>query len=74
MGGKEEVLEAKLDILIEDFQRFRDDQEKMNKEIQNHSSEENAVQAAIKSTQEWHTLIGGFILSVLAYHIMKHGL
>jgi len=36
MCGKEEVLEAKLDILIEDFQRFREEQEKMNKDIQKH--------------------------------------
>ena len=74
MPGKEDVLEAKLDILIKDFQRFRHDQEEVNKELSRHSQDETNVQAAIKSTQEWHTIVGGFILSVLAYHIMKHGL
>jgi len=74
MSDKEGVLEAKLDILISDFQRFRDEQANINKELSTHSAEENKVQASISATQKWHTVIGTFMMSVLAYHLSQHGL
>lgn len=62
---KESVLEAKLDILIEDFQRFRNMQETINKELTRHSSDETAVQAKILTTLKWHTVIGGFMATAI---------
>lgn len=67
MSGKEDILETKLDILIVDFQRFRVDQEKVNNRISDHSVSEAKVQASILTTQRWHTVIGTFMMGVLAY-------
>jgi hypothetical protein len=59
MGKKKSrLLETKMDILITDFQRFRDSQEQVNKELSRHSSEEDAVQMKILTTLKWHTVIG----------------
>ena len=74
MGDKEGVLEAKLDILIEDFQRFRQEQATINRELSSHSAEENKVQAGIATTQRWHKVIGTFMMGVMAYHLSRHGL
>lgn len=73
MSGKEDILETKLDILIKDFQRFREEQEKANAKSSDHSKNETAVQASILTTQKWHTVIGTFMMSVLGYHIMSTG-
>ena len=62
MGENERVLETKLDILIKDFQRFRDQQEKVNKELAAHSLEEDKMQARILATLKWHSVIGGGIV------------
>lgn len=62
MGENERVLETKLDILIKDFQRFRDQQENVNKELAVHSLEEDKVQAKILATLKWHSVIGGGIV------------
>ena len=62
MGENERVLETKLDILIKDFQRFRDTQETINKELGIHSLEEDKVQAKILATLKWHSVIGGGIV------------
>jgi len=69
-----EVVSTKLDILITDFQRFRNEQDKVSKALTKHSKDETEVQAKIATTQKWHTVIGSFIVGVLGYHIMKHGL
>lgn len=69
-----DVISTKLDILISDFQRFRDSQEDINKELLEHSKAEDKVQASIQTTQKWHTVIGSFIVGVLALHIINNGL
>jgi len=61
----EGILETKLDILIQDFQRFRKDQILVNKETKQHASEENEVQAKILTTLNWHTVIGSFMILVI---------
>ena len=74
MGDKEEVLATKLDILIADFQEFKRDQKETNRDLRKHAVEEDKVQAGIATTVKWHTIIGSFMMSVLAYHIIAHGL
>ena len=73
MSGKEDVLETKLDILIVDFQRFREEQEKVNLKLSDHSREETGVQASILTTQKWHTVIGTFMMGVLGYLMVHTG-
>lgn len=68
MSGTEvKVLETKLDILIKDFQRFREGQDKVNKELGDHSSEENAVQSKILTTLRWHSIIGTGMATAIGY-------
>ncbi len=72
MGEREEaIIETKLGILIGDFQRFRDEQRKVNDELKRHSSEENGVQAKILTTLKWHTVIGSFMMGVLMYLLYR---
>lgn len=61
------VIETKLDILIKDFQRFRDAQGKVNEALKEHSSEENSVQSKILTTLRWHSIIGAGVVSALGY-------
>ena len=66
MNDKDQaVIETKLDILIKDFQRFRDSQESVNKELSRHSSDETEVQAKILTTLKWHTAIGGAMATAI---------
>lgn len=68
MGKKEvRVMETKLDILIMDFQRFRETQARVNEVLKDHSSEENAVQAKILTTLRWHSIIGAGLVSAMGY-------
>lgn len=73
MGDREEaVLETKLDILIIDFQRFREEQSKHNIARSKHAASEDKVQASILTTQKWHTVIGSSMVLVLAYLVTQH--
>ncbi len=73
MSDLEKLLEVKMDILITDFQRFRDMQEDMNRRIEVHSREEDKVQQQILTTQKWHTAIGTALIAVFAGHVMRGG-
>ncbi len=59
------VIETKLDILIEDFKRFRSDQSGVNKELSRHSMDETEVQAKILTTLKWHTLVGSAMATAI---------
>jgi uncharacterized membrane protein len=65
------VIETKLDILIKDFQRFREKQDSINEGIVRHSSEESEVQAKILTTQKWHSTIGGFMMMAIVWLVTK---
>jgi len=68
MGEREEaVIETKLNILITDFQRFRDEQRDVNKELTEHGSDETQVQAKILTTLKWHTIIGSFMMGMVMF-------
>ena len=67
------VLETKLDILIEDFQRFKTEQASVNKEMTKHASEENVVQSKILTTLKWHSTIGAGVIGATAYMFI-HGM
>lgn len=72
MGEREEgIIETKLDILISDFQRHRDDQVVVNKEVRQHSSDEDEVQAQILTTLTWHKRIGSFMMVTLMYILYR---
>ena len=72
MGEKEQaIIETKLDILITDFQRFREKQDSINDGIVRHSSSETEVQAKILTTQKWHTTIGGFMMMAIVWLMTK---
>lgn len=73
MSELEKLLEVKMDILITDFQRFRDMQEDMNMRIDAHSREEDKVQQQILTTQKWHTAIGTAVIAACAGHILRGG-
>jgi len=62
---RNELWDIKLDILIKDFQRFRDNQEQVNKEIAMHSTDEDKVQARILTTLKWHTVIGSSMATAI---------
>ena len=71
MGEREEgIIETKLDILIQDFQRSREEQLKVNKENKDHASKEDAVQSRILTTLRWHTAIGSFMILVIGLIVM----
>lgn len=72
MGSEETVISTKLDILIVDFQRFRECQTKEMKEIFKHSVAEDTIQAKILTTQKWHTVIGSFMMSVILALVYVH--
>ena len=65
--GATRVLEAKLDILIDDFQRFKKGQELVNKELSDDFSEEKTDMAKILTTLRWHSTIGAGMATVIGY-------
>ena len=71
MNTEHRILETKLDILIKDFQRFRTNQEQVNKDIATHANEEDAVQAKILTTLKWHSVIGSGMLVSLGVLWLK---
>ena len=71
MGDTEDAIVAtKLDILIEDFKRFRDDQHAHNESRRIHAESEDKVQASILTTQKWHTVIGTFMMGILGWLLL----
>ena len=71
---KEKLWNVKLDILIQDFQRFRKEQMIENKERSTHSTDEDKVQARILTTLKWHTAIGSAMASAIgamAWKVME---
>ena len=77
MGEYEEkeihVINTKLDLLIQDFKRFRECTEIELKEITKHNQHEDMVQMDIQSRVKWHSTIGSFvILSAISYGIYIH--
>lgn len=68
MGEREEaILQTKLDILIEDFQKYKEEQREVNKMLTKHSGDESQVQARILTTLKWHTVIGSFMMATIMY-------
>ena len=65
------VIATKLDILITDFQRFRDEQNAHNEARRLHAESEDKVQASILTTQRWHTRIGSAMASAILYILYK---
>ena len=65
MSEKENILEVKLNILIDDFKRFRDEQAQANKDLSRHSRDETEVQAKILTTLKWHTVIGSAMATAI---------
>lgn len=61
------VLETKLDILIEDFQRFRTGQEKVNHALDVHLTDDSEIQAKLLTTLKWHSVIGTSMASAIGY-------
>ncbi len=71
MGDKEDAIVAtKLDILIKDFQRFREEQNTHNESRRVHAESEDKVQASILTTQKWHTVIGTFMMGILGWVVL----
>ena len=64
------IIETKLNILITDFQRFREEQLDVNKDTKEHSSKEDEVQAKILTTLRWHTVIGAVYGAALALIVL----
>lgn len=62
---KEKLWDVKLNILITDFQRFRQEQMVENKERATHATDEDKVQARILTTLRWHTAIGSAMASAI---------
>ena len=65
MSASLEVIAERLDLLIADFQRFRNYQEEENKDRREHSNEEDKVQARILTELKWHRAIGASIVASL---------
>ena len=61
------ALLTKVDILIGDFQRFREEQRYVNRELTDHGNDETEVQAKILTTLKWHTVIGSFMMGTIMY-------
>lgn len=68
----EATIAVKLDVLIEDFQRFRQEQMQHNKASINNTTEESKLQAKILTTQNWHTVIGSFMMGIIMYLLYLH--
>ena len=64
MEDTNNILAAKLDILIGDFKEFKKDQKETNKDLREHAIAEDKVQASIATTVQWHTTIGSFAVVV----------
>lgn len=67
----EDIITTKLDILIKDFQRFRDEQVKENRKRIEHSAVEDKVQASIVTTLKWHTIVGSFMMGIVMFLVYK---
>ena len=72
---EENILEVKMDILIKDFQRFRDSQEQVNKtltdELAKHFSDDSEIQSRILTTLKWHNAIGSSIIGAMGATVYK---
>lgn len=64
-----EVIETKLDILIDDFQRFRDQDRAKIKQLYGEVHKCNLNIAEMKTTLLWHKVIGASIISFLTVAI-----
>ena len=65
------ALLTKVDILIGDFQRFREEQRYVNRELTDHGNDETEVQAKILTTLKWHTVIGSFMMGTIMYLLYR---
>ena len=69
-----DVIKAKLDILIEDFQRFRTQDREKIKELYTEIHECKTEITVVKNTLEWHRIIVGTaivgVTSLLGYIIL----
>jgi hypothetical protein len=62
---KSSTIEAKLNILIADFQRFRTEQnERWSRQVE-HTRTEDVTQAEIRSIVRWHSYIGAFFITTM---------
>lgn len=59
------IVSTKLDILIDDFQRLKKEQGRKLEEIFNHNVSEDKAQSRIQETIQWHSVIGGALITVL---------
>ena len=67
------ILAAKLDILIGDFKEFKKDQKETNRDLREHAIAEDKVQASIATTVQWHTTIGAFaVVAFIAFGAYLH--
>ena len=66
------IVETKLGILIGDFQRYREDQKKTNKELLSHAIDRETELATLNTTMKWHTIIGAFIMASVAELVWLH--
>jgi hypothetical protein len=64
-----EVIETKLDILIDDFQRFRDQDRNKIKELYKEVHKCNLSIAEMNTTLSWHKVIGASIISFVTVAI-----
>lgn len=60
-----EVIETKLDILIDDFQRFREQDREKIKQLYTEVHKCNLNIAEMKTTLSWHKAIGASIISFI---------
>ena len=75
MGEREEaIIQTRLGILIDDFQRFRDEQRIVNDKLTTHSGDESQVQAKILTTLKWHTAIGSFMMGTIMYLLYNNNI
>jgi len=65
------ILETKLDILIEDFQKAREVQTKELLELNKRLRQDETNLEVLSNTVTWHTVIGGFLFGVLMTLLYK---
>lgn len=59
------ILETKLDILIEDFQKARELQSKEIVDMNKRLRQDETNLEVLSNTVTWHTVIGGFLFGIL---------
>lgn len=59
------IVETKLDILIQDFQRHRESQDIFNRDMNTRTVGDASVQQKILTTLKWHSVIGAGIIASL---------